>query len=117
MSDSIVRSNIDIVRRQINQKIKPSPFFASNKAANLSVTDKDTFPYPRYYRGVAGVSNPVVFEREAGWRQRHDSCYEAVRVDKIVTPLYCWQTPCSTVLPCKKVTSSAQTTSCVIFSP
>ena len=117
MSDAIVKDNVNIVRDQIRQKVKSEPFFASNIAVNLSVTDRDSFPYNRYYRGVAGLDKPVVYEREAGWRQRHDGCYEPVRVDKLVTPLYCWQTACSTVLPCKKVTSSPQDSRCVLISP
>ncbi len=117
MSDRIVKDNVNIVRSQIQQKIKSSPFFASNKAVNMSITDRDSFPYNRYYRGVADISEPVIMEREAGWRQRHDGCYEPVRVDKLVTPVYCWQTACSTVLPCTKVNNSAQNTNCIIFSP
>ena len=66
------------------------------------MTDIDTFPYPRFYRGVYQLSEPVVMEREAGWRQRHDMCYEPTRVYEVEQPKYCWQVPCSTVFPCNK---------------
>lgn len=115
--DSVwTRKNVNIVREQISQKIGRQPFLPSGQAVNLSVTDQDTFPYPRYYRGVYGMSEPVIYEREAGWRQRHDECYEPTRVSNMSVPQYCWQNACSTVLPCKKNNFAAQQTDCVIIS-
>lgn len=38
-------------------------------------TDMDTFPYPRFYRGVYDNSEAIVFNREAGWHPREDACY------------------------------------------
>ena len=99
---SIVRSNVNSVRDQIEAKVGSEPFYASQNAVNLNVTDIDTFPYPRFYRGVYQLSEPVVMEREAGWRQRHDLCYEPTRVYEVEQPNYCWQVPCSTVFPCNK---------------
>ena len=54
--------------------------------------------------GIATPSytDPVVMEREAGWRQRHDICYEPTRIYKPKIPKYCWQVPCSTVFPCHR---------------
>ena len=117
MSDKLVKDNINMVRAQIAQKIGKRPFYASSQTVTGNVTDVDTFPYPRYYRGIAGMSAPVIYEREAGWRQRHDACYNPVRKDQLITPVYCWQNACSTVLPCKKVRVAAQNTECVITSP
>ena len=99
---SIVRSNVNVIRDQIEAKVNSEPFFASQNAASLTVTDIDTFPYPRFYRGVYQSSEPVIFEREAGWRQRHDLCYQPERIFDIETPKYCWQVPCSTVFPCHR---------------
>ena len=50
---SIVRSNVNFVRDQIEAKVGSKPFYASQNAVNLNVTDIDTFPYPRFYRGVS----------------------------------------------------------------
>jgi|TARA_B100000674_G_C37637860_1_gene821920 hypothetical protein len=118
---NLVRSNVNIIRDQIEAKVSYSPFLASQNAVPLTVTDQDTFPYPRHYRGIYQVSEPVVFEREAGWRQRHDSCYIPERVYEPSNPQYCWQVPCSTVFPCRKTYSPealavAQAYSCVNIS-
>ena len=103
MNNNLVRSNVNIIRDQIEAKASANPFFASDKAVSMTVTDQDTFPYPRHFRGVYQMQKPVVFEREAGWRQRHDDCYTPLRVYNPQQPSYCWQVPCSTVFPCHKV--------------
>ena len=118
---SIVRSNVNVIRDQIAAKVSASPFFASQNAVPLAVTDVDTFPYPRHYRGIYQSSEPVVFEREAGWRQRHDVCYTPLYEYTPSNPQYCWQAPCSTVFPCRKAMSPealavAQEYSCVPIS-
>ena len=99
---SIVKSNVNIIRDQIEAKVGPNPFYASQNAVNLNITDMDTFPYPRFFRGIYQLTDPVVMEREAGWRQRHDICYEPTRIYKPKIPKYCWQVPCSTVFPCHR---------------
>jgi hypothetical protein len=118
---SIVKSNVNVIRDQIAAKVSASPFFASQNAAPLTVTDMDTFPYPRHYRGIYQLSEPVVFEREAGWRQRHDVCYTPLYEYTPSNPQYCWQVPCSTVFPCRKAMSPealavAQEYNCVPIS-
>ena len=90
---TIIRNNVNIIRDQIEAKVACKPYFASQNAVNLTVTDQDSFPYTRYYRGIYQTSKPVVFEREAGWRQRHDACYEPIRELKVTRPNYCWQNP------------------------
>lgn len=55
-----------------------SPFMASGTEI---ITDMDTFPYPRFYRGVAASPVATVFDREAGWKQRKDLCYEQAFLD------------------------------------
>ena len=104
---SIVKSNVNIIRDQIEAKVGRQPFFASQNAASLKVTDMDTFPYPRFYRGIYQLEEPVVLEREAGWRPRYDACYTPTRVVKEESPIYCWQAPCSTVFPCRAPKGSA----------
>lgn len=98
---SIVKSNVNNIRDQIEAKIGKQPFLASQNSTSLTVTDLDTFPYPRFYRGIYQIEEPVVFEREAGWRQRHDECYIPKRIINSENPKYCWQVPCSTIFPCR----------------
>ena len=97
-------NNVENIRYQINQKNQSSPFFATSTDVVHTITDYDTFPYPRYYRGVVGVTQPIVAEREAGWRKRHDSCYDVREPQKSnirsVEPNNCFQAACSTVYPC-----------------
>ena len=99
---SIVKDNVNIIRDQIAAKVQSKPFMASQNAVDLTVTDFDTFPYPRYYRGIYQLSEPVVLEREAGWRRRYDNCYNPDRIVPEETMEMCWQVPCSTVFPCHK---------------
>lgn len=104
----IVKSNVNIIRDQIEAKVNTdTPFFATQNAVPLTVTDMDTFPYPRYYRGIHQIEEPVVFEREAGWRTHNDECYKPIDYTPVTHVEYCWQTPCSTVFPCKKFNGSA----------
>ena len=100
----INQHNVDNVRRQIQLKKGSKPYHATMTQAVQVLTDYDTFPYPRYFRGVPDSNAPIVAEREAGWRQRRDSCYQVK--EPIGLPQYppypnnCFQTACSTVFPC-----------------
>ena len=97
-------SNITRVRDQIDQKKRDLPHRATITTVTGSLTDYDTFPYPRYYRGNPSSDVPIVAERETGWRPRHDTCYSVINPpDMEKYPLYpnnCFQTACSTVFPC-----------------
>ncbi len=90
------------VQKQIELKNKQDlPYYATSKDVQLIQTDMDHFPYKRFFRSVFYESNPTIIEREAGFCVRKDDAY------KHATPIvpnpvsYCWQTPCSTVTPCK----------------
>ena len=79
------------------------PYYATVKEAGEVLTDYDTFPYPRWFRGVYDSPVPIVAEREAGWRPRHDSCYKMEKPCSEVAskyPNHCMQSACSTVYPC-----------------
>jgi len=94
--------NVTNIKEQILQKQKSTPYYATTKESTSVLTDYDTFPYPRYFRGVPRSTKPIIAEREAGWRPRHDKCYH---VDPPCTvpqpyPNHCFQAPCSTVYPC-----------------
>lgn len=95
--------NVNNIRSQIQGKKSSLPYYATSNQAKEVITDYDTFPYPRYFRGVAPLPVPVVAEREAGWRPRHDNCYRVIEPDNIPRPKLpnnCFQAPCSTVYPC-----------------
>ena len=67
--------NVDNIAEEIRKKKQSIPYYATTKKANQVVTDHDTFPYPRWYRGQVKSTEPIVVEREAGWRPRHDFSY------------------------------------------
>jgi len=95
--------NVDAVREMIKQKKSPNPYFATVGTASDVITDFDHFPYNRYFRGVYSSPTPIVIEREAGFRPRHDRCYSVETPpsrEKSPYPNHCFETSCSTVFPC-----------------
>lgn len=93
-------SNIEEVRKQITLKKGVLPFYGTANYAESTVTDMDNFPYNRFYRGVYYSSDPIVFDREAGWRSTYNKCYKQTCYNTVQKPNICWQNACSTVLPC-----------------
>ena len=65
-------ANIDFVQSQIHRKNESTPYYSTGDIIKNSVNDLDHFPYDRFYRGIPESEYPVVFEREAGYRQRHE---------------------------------------------
>ena len=103
ITSSLNEYNIKNIRSQIVSKKAPVPYYSTVSQAKEVITDQDTFPYPRYFRGSAMSSLPIVAEREAGWRPRHDSCYRINEPPCLAgppPPNNCFQAPCSTVYPC-----------------
>lgn len=97
------RNNVDMIRQGILYKTSDDPFIPTIGLAKSTITDYDTFPYPRWYRGVPTSSEPVVAEREAGWRVRNDQCYRVNTCPgklEYPYPSHCFETACSTVFPC-----------------
>uniref|UniRef100_A0A6C0LZE6 Uncharacterized protein n=1 Tax=viral metagenome TaxID=1070528 RepID=A0A6C0LZE6_9ZZZZ len=95
--------NVNSVRKQIELKKGSDPYHATMSQSVQVLTDHDTFPYPRYFRGVPDSNVPIVAEREAGWRPRNDSCYSVNTPNLPQYPSYpnnCFQSACSTVFPC-----------------
>jgi len=91
------------IKRQIELKKQSEPYYANISDAKEIITDYDTFPYSRWYRGIPESSNPIIAEREAGWRVRHDDCYNDTKscfVKQDLIPEHCFETACSTVFPC-----------------
>jgi hypothetical protein len=107
LENIINKRNIDNLQAQINMKKGSEPYFSTIQTNTNVLTDYDTFPYIRYFRGVAESSIPIVAEREAGWRPRNEDCYNAyyIRAEKqkkhhdIVTPRNYFQPACSTMYP------------------
>lgn len=104
MSDitpKINQHSIESIRFEIGKKIGPNPYFANNQTVDSVVTDMDHHPYSRWFRGVYYYSDPVVMEREAGWRPLEDPCYNLVMPPQPVKePEHCFEIPCTTTLPC-----------------
>jgi hypothetical protein len=93
--------NVRNIREQISRKKSSHPFLATENMAKQVLTDYDTFPYSRWYRGVPNESKPIVAEREAGWRERRETCYQLIQpVTESSYPNHCFEGPCSTVYPC-----------------
>ena len=93
--------NIANIHNEIAKKKESNPYFATTHQAVQVLTDYDTFPYPRYFRGIPTSSVPIIAEREAGWRPRRDECYKNQdKPCKSLHPNLCFQAACSTVRPC-----------------
>ena len=79
--DNIInKRNVNNLQDQINIKKGPVPYFSTIQTNTNVLTDYDTFPYTRYFRGVAESTVPIVAEREAGWRPRNEDCYNSYYV-------------------------------------
>ena len=76
-SKFLTDNNVMNVREQINKKKGLNPYFATADDVVGVVTDQDVFPYQRMFRGVPESSVPIVYERETGWRDRHDDAYRS----------------------------------------
>jgi hypothetical protein len=70
-------NNVKNVRHEMEQKINyKTPYYANNNTVKKCITDFDVFPYTRWYRGVATSDNPIIIEREAGYRKVKQSLTE-----------------------------------------
>lgn len=101
----INQHNIDSVRSCIQKKLSNVPFHSTITNSLNILTDIDHFPYTRFYRGVYLSENPVVFERESGWRPRYDNCYKSPPSANEIShqyPNHCFEGSCRTTLPCYK---------------
>ena len=101
-STYINNKNISNIQHQIEKKKHYKPYHATIEETTSVLTDFDTFPYPRWYRGISTSYKPIVIEREAGWRQRHDNCYKLSNFTckPASKPKHCFSSACSVVFPC-----------------
>ena len=102
LTQKLNQNNVQNVRKQIACKQGYLPFFGTIDNAEAEITDFDHFPYTRFYRGVYNSSDPVVIEREAGWRPRQNQCYQVSECGKQKAPYpnHCWESSCSVTYPC-----------------
>ena len=101
LTEKVNNANVSSVRKQIAMKQGSYPFYGTSDGVVSVTTDMDHFPYTRFYRGVPSSSEPIVFEREAGWRPIRNSCYSVNNCDKKSNyPNHCFEGACSTVFPC-----------------
>lgn len=93
--------SINNVRDMIARKTGSYPFLANGKLIHNSITDMDHHPYTRWYRGVYYYPDPVIMEREAGWRPIRNPCYNLVAPPPVEKPPeHCFEIPCTTIQPC-----------------
>jgi hypothetical protein len=103
-STYINNRNVHKVREMITRKEGTCvPFYATVCNTESVITDFDTFPYPRFFRGRFNSEKPIVMEREAGFRIRDDQCYSVTpckgcEIEEY--PAHCFEVACSTVFPC-----------------
>jgi hypothetical protein len=101
LTEKVNDANVASVMKQIDMKQSCNPHYGTINAADSIITDMDHFPYTRFYRGVPSSTDPIVFEREAGWRPQRDSCYSVKNCnEKSTYPNHCFEAACSTVYPC-----------------
>ena len=114
--------NVQYIREQIERKNNYNiPYYATKNSITNVVTDQDHFPYSRHYRGVYHSSKPVIFEREAGYRERNDQCYipQSGGAYKFLNKAegIVFQQPANTVIPPKpEETEQEEDTNCNIGS-
>lgn len=103
MEEQIVNTiNLHNIMELKKNKQANIPYYATVDTAAGVLTDYDSFPYGRWFRGEYQNNEPIVAEREAGWRMRNDACYKSFcNLEKIHHyPQHCFETSCSTVYPC-----------------
>ncbi len=94
-------ANANAVRFGIAQKILPNPYFALEDTVKQVVTDMDHYPYSRFNRNVYYSEDPIVMDREAGYRQPRNEAYKArLLYPPEENPRLCFESACSTVYPC-----------------
>jgi hypothetical protein len=100
LTPNINSTSIETIRKEIFRK-NTNPYFANSQTVQSVVTDMDHHPYTRWFRGVYYYPDPIVMEREAGWRPINNNCYDLVMpMSEEEQPHHCFEVPCTTTLPC-----------------
>lgn len=101
-------NNDEYIREQIALKNSSVPYQATSCMSKQVITDHDSFPYQRWYRGDPRSTKPIIADRQAGWRERHDRCYQFNPPKGAYTtvkgeanyPNHCWQGASNVITPC-----------------
>jgi len=103
------------------------PRQATLQQARLVETDMDVWPYNRFFRGNVNSTEPIVWDREAGFRSIQPFIQNAMPpgtvpmspyIPSVTKGMYCFQPPCSTIFPCNvNVVGSIMPQKCVNISP
>ena len=107
------------IEQQIQNKLlcDSKPFFPDPSTIYSTPTDMNEFPYRRFFRGNFESSYPIVYERTAGYAP----IIQTIKPSPPATLIHstgCFQTPCSTVLPCNpQKTHLSPSSGCVRISP
>jgi hypothetical protein len=112
---------MNFIQKQIEESINSDGGYFPNPQEIYRVqTDINVFPYNRFFRGEPESSEPIIWEREAGFQEILPQTFEKSKLflEKEPERNTCFQIPCSTILPCNKLTSyKNNTTSCLYTSP
>jgi hypothetical protein len=101
LTPKLNEQSIESVREQIRRKTSSNPYLSNGVVVSKSVTDMDHQPYTRWFRGVYYYPDPIVMEREAGWRPINNACYRLVTPNiPDPEPHHCFEAACSTIFPC-----------------
>jgi hypothetical protein len=92
--------NIANIRAQIEKKKQNNPYFATINTVQNAITDHNSFPYTRYFKGIAMNPNPIIAEREAGWRPLDYNLYiNTLPPDECEKPTLLFQGVCGLSTP------------------
>lgn len=98
--------NCEMVKEMIQLKKGDKPLTVSKAAVGFVQTDMDNFPYNRFYRGVYNFYDPVIFEREAGFRPVLNGCYQPLPCPyPTLDPDVNFSPPCTSVTKTNKIVS------------
>lgn len=87
--------NKNYIQEEIRKKIDYSqPYYAQPTSVE---TDMNVFPYTRFFRGDSKSLEPIIIDREAGWRMQ-DHPQKTVQ-EKGKYPMHFFEPPCSTLYP------------------
>ena len=101
--------SIESLRREIERKNSSLPYYANINTVKHIITDYDHHPYTRWFRGVYYYPEPVIAEREAGWRPQEQQCYDLIIPGhELEKPHHCFQAACSTTFLCNPVLSGKE---------
>ena len=101
LSSKVTNHSITYIQDQIRKKTDYAfPYYTNTNAVKNIITDRNEFPYPRFYRGRANINIPIVYEREAGYRLVKPFKFH-FKSNFDATPRMCFQYPCTVDFPCR----------------